>query len=254
MPAFLVHGVPDTAALWNPVRSHLQRDDIICHSLPGFGTPLPPGFEPTKDAYAAWVVDRIAEVGEPVDLVGHDWGSLLVQRCASLRPDLIRTLAFGEGPVDDTYTWHDMARMWQTPGVGEEIMAAMTPEALSAGLAGEIGAAAAEQTAAHLTDTMKQCILGLYRSAVTVGAEWQPGVEAVAGRFPCLVLWGKNDAFAGPEFGERAAQRLRARLVLFEDSGHWWPLTKPTETAAALEALWNEAGNGADGPRGAPKP
>jgi len=65
---------------------------------------------------------------------------------------------------------------------------------------------------------------------------------------------GKNDAFAGPEFGERAAQRLRARLVLFEDSGHWWPLTKPAETAAALEALWNQAGNAADGPKGASKP
>ena len=88
---------------------------------------------------------------------------------------------------------------------------------------------------------MKRCILELYRSAVTVGAEWQPGVEAVAGRFPALILWGRNDVFVGPEFGERAAARLNGRLLLFDDSGHWWPLTKPAETAAALESLWASA-------------
>jgi Predicted hydrolases or acyltransferases (alpha/beta hydrolase superfamily) len=238
MAAFLVHGVPDTSALWDRVRSHLKRDDVIVFSMPGFGAPLPSGFEPTKESYAQWLVERIAEVGEPVDLVGHDWGSLLAQRVASLRPDLIRTLAFGSGPVDADYTWHDMAQLWQTPGVGEEIMAAMTPEALGVALADQMGEAPAAQAALHVDDTMKQCILTLYRSAVNVGAEWQAGVEAVAGRFPSLVLWGRDDPYVTAEFAERAAARLGGRLVLFDDSGHWWPLTKPAETAAALEELW----------------
>ena len=30
-----------------------------------------------------------------------------------------------------------------------------------------------------------------------------------------------------------------ARLEMFPDSGHWWPVTKPAETAAALERLWS---------------
>jgi pimeloyl-ACP methyl ester carboxylesterase len=241
MPAFLVHGVPDTSALWERVRAHLQRDDIIAISMPGFGTPRPPGFDATKEAYATWLIERIEEVGEPVDLVGHDWGSLLAQRVASLRPDLIRSLAFGSGPVDDVYTWHEMAQLWQTPGVGEEIMTAMTPDAIRVALAEQTDDTAAEAAAAHVDDTMKECILALYRSAVNVGAEWQPGVETVAGRFPALVLWGRNDAYVGPEFGERAAARLRGRLLMFDDSGHWWPVTKPAETAAALEELWRTA-------------
>jgi pimeloyl-ACP methyl ester carboxylesterase len=241
MPAFLVHGVPNTSAMWDRVRGHLHRDNIIAFDMPGFRAPLPPGFEATKESYAAWLVERIAEVGEPVDLVGHDWGSLLAQRVASLRPDLIRTLAFGSGPVDVTYTWHDMAQLWQTPGVGEEIMAAMTPDALSVALAEQIDEAAAAQAALHADDTMKQCILTLYRSAVNVGSEWQAGVEAVAGRFPSLVLWGRDDPYVTAEFGERAATRLHGRLVLFDDSGHWWPLTKPAETAQALEELWRSA-------------
>jgi pimeloyl-ACP methyl ester carboxylesterase len=118
----------------------------------------------------------------------------------------------------------------------------MTPDALEMALAAMTDADAAAQTVQHLTDDMKRCILSLYRSAVTVGAEWQPGVEAVAGRFPTLVLWGRDDAYVGPEMGERAAKRYDAKLVMFDGSGHWWPLTRAAETAAALEELWASAG------------
>ena len=238
MPAFLVHGVPDTGVMWNRLREHLGRDDVIAPSLPGFGTPLPDGFEPVKEKYAGWLVAQIEAVGEPVDLVGHDWGSILVQRVASLRPDLVRTLAFGSGPVDREYVWHDLAQMWQTPGVGEELMDSMTPDATALALADQMGADAAAECAAHVDDTMKHCVLALYRSAVHVGTEWQAGIEAVAGRFPVLVCWGADDPYVAAEFGARAAQRLQARLLTFADSGHWWPVTKPAETAAALERLW----------------
>ena len=37
MPAFLVHGVPDTHHLWDGVRKHLSRSDIIAPDMPGFG-------------------------------------------------------------------------------------------------------------------------------------------------------------------------------------------------------------------------
>ena len=95
MPAVLVHGVPDTAQLWDGVRAHLSRTDIVTPGLPGFATPVPPGFTATKEAYVDWLIAQIEAIGEPVDLVGHDWGSLLVQRVVSLRPDLIRTWAAG---------------------------------------------------------------------------------------------------------------------------------------------------------------
>src|SRR5439155_21083770 len=93
MPAFLVHGVADTHRLWDKLRSRLSRRDVLAPSLPGFGAATPPGFQPTKEAYVDWLIDEIERAGEPVDLVGHDWGSLLVQRVVSLRPDLIRTWA-----------------------------------------------------------------------------------------------------------------------------------------------------------------
>jgi pimeloyl-ACP methyl ester carboxylesterase len=241
MPVVFVHGVPDTHRMWDRVRSHLSRSDVVSLSMPGFGAPLPPDFDATKEAYTNWLTAQLEAIGEPVDLVGHDWGSILVQRVASVRPDLIRTLTCGSGPIDRDYEWHEMAKMWQTPGVGEEIMAGFTPEALVAVLADETDQDAAEETAKHVDDDMKRCILTLYRSAVNVGDEWHDDVDAVKGRFPVLVCWGRDDPYVGPEMGERLAQRLGARLLMFDDSGHWWPYTKAKETAAALEEHWARA-------------
>ena len=236
MPAVLVHGVPDTPRLWDRVRSHLSRTDIVTPQLPGFGVPVPDGWTATKEEYASWLADEIEAVGEPVDLVGHDWGSLLVQRVVSTRPELIRTWAAGSGPVDKAYPWHDLAQLWQTPDVGEQVMEGMTPEAMAEGLAPLLGADVAAEVASHLDDTMKSCILSLYRSAVNVGAEWGDAVDTITK--PGIVLWGADDAYVAPEFGERLAQRTGARLVMFPDSGHWWPVTKSSEAAHELATLW----------------
>src|SRR5688572_21078575 len=92
---------------------------------------MPPVFNATKEAYVDWLIKELERVGEPVDLVGHDWGAILTQRVVSLRPDLIRTWACGDGPVDREYVWHDLARKWQTPGEGEAAMAALEGDALA---------------------------------------------------------------------------------------------------------------------------
>ena len=237
MPAVLVHGVPDTAQEWDPVRAHLSRTDIVTPALPGFAAPVPSGFDATADAYADWLIEQIAALGEPVDIVGHDWGSLLVQRVVSLRPDLIRTWAAGAGAIDRDYVWHDLAQMWQTPEVGEQVMEAMVADALVDALADQMGREQAAAVASRIDDTMKDCILRLYRSAASGFDAWHDAVDAIDR--PGLVLWGADDPYVTPEFGERLARRTGARLLMFPDSGHWWPVTKPAEVAAALESLWS---------------
>jgi pimeloyl-ACP methyl ester carboxylesterase len=239
MPAVLVHGVPDTHRLWNPLRSHLERSDVVAVSLPGFGASMPPSFPATKEAYVEWLIGEVERIGVPVDLVGHDWGSLLVQRLVSLRPDLIRTWACGDGPVDVDYVWHDLAQQWQTPEVGEQVMAMFTQDALAEGLAaGGVPQAYARETARYVDATMKDAILRLYRSAVHVGREWQADVEKITR--PSLVLWAKEDPYVAPVFAERLAARVGGELVLFEGCGHWWPLERPAEAAAALEGFWKK--------------
>jgi len=238
MPAFLVHGVPDTHFMWEPLRTHLTRDDVIAPDLPAFGNPRPDGFAATKEAYAEWLVAEIEAVGEPVDLVGHDWGSILVVRAATTRPDLIRTLAYGGGPIDPAYVWHNIAQIWQTPGAGEELMTGFTPDATAAALATEQGEEMAKATAGRIDDAMKAAILDLYRSAVTVGAEWGPALEGFDR--PSLGLWGADDPYVSPDFGRSMAARLGGRAVVFEDTFHWWPIQRAKEAAAELEQLWTE--------------
>src|SRR5256886_2132843 len=208
MPAVLVHGVPDTHRLWDKLRSHLSRRDVLAPSLPGFGVPTPPGFQPTKETYVERLIEEVERVGEPVDLVAHDWASLLVQRLVSLRPDLIRTWACGDGPIDREYVWHDLAQQWQTPGVGEAIMAAMSGDALADGLvAGGVPAADARGVASHMDERMKQCILGLYRSAVHVGEEWEDDVARITR--PALILELRRSIRRAPL--RRAARSARPR-------------------------------------------
>lgn len=66
----LGHGVPETAALWDELRTLLPGDTLAVR-LPGFGCPRPEGFAATPDAYAGWLIGEIERIGQPVDLVAH---------------------------------------------------------------------------------------------------------------------------------------------------------------------------------------
>src|SRR5262245_64903014 len=100
MPVVLVHGVPDTHRVWRALIERLHRNDVITLSLPGFGSAIPPGFDCTKEAYSSWLLEELRRIPEPIDLVGHDWGGLLVVRAVSLEPLLVRTWAAGAAPLD----------------------------------------------------------------------------------------------------------------------------------------------------------
>ena len=122
MPAVFVHGVPDTQRVWDSVSSRLDRKDVVTPSLPGFGCPVRDGFAATKEAFVDWLLGQLAALQGPIDLVGHDWGGLLVVRVVSLRPDAVRSWAAGGAPLDREYVWHEAAKAWQTPGLGEKVM------------------------------------------------------------------------------------------------------------------------------------
>jgi pimeloyl-ACP methyl ester carboxylesterase len=130
-----------------------------------------------------------------------------------------------------------MARMWQTPGVGEQVMQGMTGEALKAGLSGGgVPAEALDEMAAGITDEMKDCILKLYRSAVNVGKEWWDDLANVPERG--MLIWGADDPYMAVSFAEGLAKKTGARLVNLPGVGHWWPLQAPDQAAKALEEHW----------------
>lgn len=241
MTAVFVHGVPDTHRVWQPVMARLGRADAVALSLPGFDAPLPEGFASTKDAYVSWLIRELERFDGPVDLVGQDWGSLFVTRVASLRPDLVASFVGGGAPVSGEYTWHKAAQLFQQPGIGEKTMAGLN-ESTGAQLlmANGVPEDQARETARQIDERMKGCILRLYRSALTVFAEWEPELANI--RAPGLVLWGGKDQYAGPRFADRMGEQTGARVVHFPDCGHWWQCEVPDRAAAEIAAFWRGLG------------
>lgn len=240
MPAVFVHGVPDTALVWRPLLERLTRRDAVCLSLPGFANMRPVAFNPDKDNYADWLVDELKKIKGPIDLVGHDWGSLLVTRAVSIAPDLVRSWSGGGAPLDPEYVWHDTAQTWQTPGKGEELMKNFSGELLAMGLSAQgIPIEQARETARLIDDEMKTCILALYRSAVRVADDWFAGLKHV--KAPGLVMWGERDPYATAQFGERLAANTNSRFKLVPATGHWYQVEKPDFVARELEAFWAES-------------
>jgi pimeloyl-ACP methyl ester carboxylesterase len=248
MTVVLVHGNPETPAVWDPVRSHLDRDDVIAPQLPGFGVPAPDGFGATKEEYVDWLVGELEAIGAPVDLVGHDWGGGFVLRVACLRPDLLRSWASDVGGLlDPEYVWHDFAQIWQTPGAGEQWVAdtIAQPREDRIALLQAVGVtpdAAATFTDA-LDDEMGRCILALYRSATKPALDdWATALEAAASR-PGLIIAAEDDPFVGgTEFARRTAEKAGARFEVLDGLGHWWMLHDPARGARVLESFWSTAG------------
>jgi pimeloyl-ACP methyl ester carboxylesterase len=239
MTKVFVHGVPDTPVVWRPLleRLRLPPEEVMTLGLPGFGRPAPAGFVATKDAYAEWLRAELRKLPRPLDLVGHDWGALLVLRVVCLEPTLARSWAIGAAPLDPDYEWHRAAKAWQTPGVGEEVMEKTTPEAMAKALAvAGVPVVAAAETACYWDEEMKRVILALYRSATHAWADW--GADLAHVTAPGLVLWGETDPYAAPRFGERMAQRVGARFVSFPGCSHWWQLERPAEVAGELRRFW----------------
>lgn len=246
MAAVFVHGVPERAAIWDDLRSHLRRDDHIAVALPGFMAPVPEGFGCTKDDYAGWLTSGIeslaAETG-PVDLVGHDWGGLLVLRVASTRPDLLRSWCTdAAGLFDAEAVWHPLATLWQTEGAGERFMAeaeAATEEYLAEALLA-LGVPPGKTGLCRPGDpTMDAAILRLYRSSTDNLAAW--GAEAKrAAECPGMVLHGEHDLYQTEKLCQKVVVLTEARHHVMTGRGHWWLLEDPQGGAERLERFWEE--------------
>jgi pimeloyl-ACP methyl ester carboxylesterase len=243
MPIVLVHGNPETDAIWDELRAHLGRNDVIALSPPGFGAPVPEGFGATSDEYVAWLAAELEAIEGPIDLVGHDWGGGHVMRLVNTRPELVRSWTTDiAGAFDPDYVWHDFAQTWQTPGTGEAAVEQMiaTPTEQRAQQFEALGMTkdVATRVAAAVDATMGRCILALYRSAAQPKlAEWGADLTKARSR-PGLVIIATEDHFTGGEApARRTAERAGAQVALLDGLGHWWMCQDPKRGVAAIRSF-----------------
>ncbi|MBA3652701.1 MAG: alpha/beta hydrolase [Actinobacteria bacterium] len=236
-----VHGVPETAVIWDKVRRAIDRESVAL-SMPGFGCPKPEGFSATKDEYVDWLLAELGQIEGPIDLVGHDWGAGLTYRVATTRPELLHSWVADIGNIaHPDYEWHDFGKIWQTPGEGEAFVEAQNalPAAERAALFEATGLSPEDalEMAEGSDATMGECILALYRSATpNPHAHWGPWSPTSV---PGMVLSPTDDIFGDEKLSAEVAEALGARFERIEGAGHFWPYQAPEEGAALLTAFWS---------------
>lgn len=238
-----VHGVPETAVVWDALRDKLGGDSAAL-TLPGFGTGLPAGFTPTKDEYAAWLTEELKKIQGPVDLVGHDWGALLTLRIATVGEVRLRSWTCDVGSVfHPDFAWdYSWATTLIAPGEGEEMLLRRRQSSPKEAGALQVGQgvpekAAAEMFASH-DEVMSTCILGLYRSAVpNVFADWGAAAQAPTSA-PGMILLPTGDQVDDEKLSRQVAARLGARVEVLDGLSHWWMYDDSGKAMSALERFW----------------
>ncbi|MEM7276129.1 MAG: alpha/beta hydrolase [Actinomycetota bacterium] len=246
MTVVFVHGNPETDAVWGPLVDALAAhgiDDTVRLSPPGFGAPAAADWPATTAAYVSWLIGQLEAIGEPIDLVGHDWGAGHVFGLLAERPDLVRSWAADcAGLLHPDYVWHDLAQVWQTPGAGEEAVAGMvalsaeerTELYLGLGLPDSVAA----PMSAGLNEDMARCVLALYRDGAQPALR-QLGERVSAAALPRgLVIDATEDPYVDSALGAEMAIRLGAETLRLEGNGHWWMTEDPAAAASGLARFW----------------
>ena len=240
-----LHGVPDSPAIWGPLLAALDLGDapVVVPALPGFTAPLPAGFAATKEEYADWAVGQAEALYAAhglIDIVGHDWGALIAQRAAMLRPDLFRSWMVSNAVIDPDYRGHRIARIWNTPVLGEIFMALSRPAALAKGLVeqGMPADIAAEEAAQWASKDKRRTILRLYRSAngLRFKTDWARDIAKLPANG--ALIWGANDPYVDLSVAQRFAANTGTPLTIIEGAGHWAIAERPDAVAAALKSFW----------------
>lgn len=246
----LVHGNPETSAIWGPLMRALADrgvSDVVTLTPPGFGVASPPGWKASQSEYRAWLVEQVEMLARPVHVLGHDWGAGHVYGAIAERPDLFESWAADcGGLVHPEYEWHDAAQGWQTAGVGEEMVDSLVSMNVAEKSAAFAAIGMTESIAADVAPwidaDMGRCILALYRSAA------QPAMRELGARLfarrPArgAVVVPTADPYPGtPDMARDVASRLGARVIELAGRGHWWMIEDPDRAAEELITFWKES-------------
>jgi len=233
VPVLYVHGVPTSSADWEPF---LERTGGVAPDLPGFGRSGKRASDPyTMAGYDGWIQRFLEHRGiDDFSLVVHDWGAVGLLTAMRRPGRLHRLVILNAVPLLPGFTWHRIARLWRTRGVGELLMGGVSRRTLAlstrsaTAAPGALPRAMLDQMARDFDQGTQRAILALYRSA-------PPEALAAAGRdlgaltCPALVVWGDRDPYLPARFAEGYAAALGgpAEVLHLPDAGHWPWLDRP---------------------------
>src|SRR6187551_283293 len=121
-----LHGNPGSAGDWIDFVGRAGAfARAVAFDMPGFGkADKPRDFEYSTAGEARFLDAALTELGiERVHLVLHDLGGPWGAEWAASHPDRVASVALMTTGALIDYHWHPIARMWQTPVLGELLMA-----------------------------------------------------------------------------------------------------------------------------------
>ncbi|MFK7945429.1 MAG: alpha/beta fold hydrolase [Paracoccaceae bacterium] len=255
-PLLLLHGNPQTSAMWRHQAAALSdRFTIICPDLRGYGFSSKPPAGENHANYAKREMARdMVEVMETLGhtrfhLCGHDRGGRVAHRLAYDWADRVTRLCVLDiGPTREMYaqTTEDMAKAyWHwffmiLPSPMPERMMAADPDRFwidkcsRQGDANAFGEALEEYLQAFRDPETIRGSCEDYRASATIDIE-HDNVETGKLTMPLLVLWAKQGTVEKC-YDPLALWRMRAENVRGHalDCGHYMPEELPDEISAAL--------------------
>jgi haloacetate dehalogenase len=258
-PLLLLHGHPQTHAMWHLVAPRLTQDfTVVAPDLRGYGDSSKPLTTPDHEPYSkrAMARDQVALMGqlgfERFAVAGHDRGGRVAYRLALDHPERVTKLAVLDIiPTGEAFRRADMAfglGYWHwfflaQPAPLPENMIGGNPENYY--FRGDRSSFAPEALADYLRcchdPATVHAMCEDYRAGATFDYqldEAERGKRRIA--CPVLALWGRQGAldrwYDVPAIWRDWADDVRGQAL---DCGHYLPEEAPDETYAAFRAFFS---------------
>ena len=236
-----VHGNPGPADDWRELLSRAgELGRAIAPDMPGYGRAgKPKDFRYSVDGYAEYLAALLDQLGiTRAHIVAHDFGGPWALAWAARYPGALASVTLVNSGVAIDYRWHQYARIWRTPVLGEVFMATATRSGFRLLLGRENPRLTRDQLDgiydAFGSWATKRAVLKLYR-ATPAAALAAPAVALRPLDLPALVIWGTQDAYLPSEQADRQRQAFpSAQVELLEGHGHWVMLEDPERVASLV--------------------
>ena len=262
-PVLLLHGYPETHAMWHKVAPALARDyTVVCPDLRGYGDSSKPKGLPdhsnySKRAMALDVVEVMERLGHRAfHVVGHDRGGRVGHRLARDHGKRVKSLTVLDiSPTLKMYESTDMrlARAYyhwffliQPAPLPEKMLAAMGIRYILGRIGRSKGglkhfpkAVQREYARAFNNPRTIHATCEDYRAAATIDLEHDRKDLKRKIRMPVMALWGRQGViealFDCLADWREVATNVRGRAL---QCGHFIPEEKPRELLAELRRFW----------------
>ena len=239
----LLHGVPGSAGVWEPLIARLDTWSVVAPDLLGFGD-SDGGPDLHAEAQAAAMLELLDVLGiGRATVITHDFGGPVALRMFEQRPELFHGLllsatnAFGDTPIPfplSTIFW---------PVVGPiAAHAIFSPPSLRMMLRTGVGSPRVHlDPAVHVGDRRQAATTRtIFETSLRHLPELYGPLEQLLNKIdiPTEIVWGNRDPFFTTESGQRTADAITdAHLTILDGAGHFLPAERPAEMSAAIKRL-----------------